>query len=56
MFRVPWTLMSLAARILEQEHVIYPKALRMIADGRVTVENERALIDGAPADVPDNFA
>jgi len=45
---------TLAARILEQEHVIYPQAVRLIAEGRVTVENERALIDGIPADAPDN--
>ncbi len=36
---------TLAARILEQEHVIYPKAVRLIAEGRVKVEGERALID-----------
>jgi len=35
---------TLAARILEQEHVIYPQALRLIAEGRVTVEGERVLI------------
>ncbi len=45
---------TLAARILEQEHVIYPKAVRLIAEGRVKVERERALIDGVPADAPDN--
>ncbi len=37
---------ALAARVLEQEHLIYPRALRLIAEGRVTVEGERALIDG----------
>ena len=40
---------ALAARVLEQEHEIYPRALRLIAEGRVTVEDERALIDGAEA-------
>ena len=45
---------TLAARVLEQEHIIYPRALRLIAEGRVTVEGERALIDGEPADAPDN--
>lgn len=34
----------LAARVLEQEHVIYPEALRLIALGRVRVEGERAVI------------
>ncbi len=40
---------TLAARILEREHVIYPQAVRLIAEGRVTVEGERALIDGQEA-------
>lgn len=47
---------GLAARVLAQEHVIYPKAVRLIAEGRVRVEDERALIDGVPADAPDNPA
>jgi phosphoribosylglycinamide formyltransferase 1 len=37
---------SLAARILEQEHRLYPLAVRLIAEGRVRVIGERALIDG----------
>ena len=37
---------ALAARVLEQEHVIYPRALRMIAEGRVTVEDGRVRIAG----------
>lgn len=40
---------SLAARILEQEHLIYPMALRLVAEGRVRVEGERALVDAAAA-------
>ncbi len=35
---------SLAARILEQEHIVYPIALRWIAEGRVNVHNERCFI------------
>lgn len=35
---------SLAARILEQEHVIYPLALRLVAEGRVTITGERAIV------------
>ena len=35
---------SLAARILEQEHIIYPMALRLVAEGRVTVEGDRAIV------------
>ena len=45
---------TLAARVLEQEHIIYPRALRIIAEGRETVEGERALIDGAAVDAPDH--
>jgi len=40
---------ALAARVLAQEHVIYPLALKLIAEGRVTVAGERVLIDGAQA-------
>jgi phosphoribosylglycinamide formyltransferase-1 len=36
---------ALAARILEQEHIIYPMALRLVAEGRVTVEGDRAIVD-----------
>ena len=35
---------SLAARVLAQEHVIYPLAVRLIAEGRVRVEGERVVI------------
>ena len=35
---------SLAARVLEQEHKAYPEALRLLAEGRVTVEGNCALI------------
>jgi len=39
---------SLAARVLTEEHVAYPWALRALAEGRVRVEGRRALIDDAP--------
>jgi phosphoribosylglycinamide formyltransferase-1 len=42
---------TLAARVLKVEHRIYPPALRLVAEGRVRVENGRCLIDGVP--VPD---
>jgi phosphoribosylglycinamide formyltransferase 1 len=45
---------SLAARVLAVEHRIYPQALRLLAEGRVRVENGRCLIDGKP--VPDASA
>jgi phosphoribosylglycinamide formyltransferase-1 len=37
---------ALAARVLEAEHRIYPLALRLVADGRVRVVEERAEIVG----------
>jgi phosphoribosylglycinamide formyltransferase-1 len=38
---------TLAARVLAQEHVIYPHAVRLIAEGRVKIEGERAVIERA---------
>ncbi|CAA7627187.1 phosphoribosylglycinamide formyltransferase [Magnetospirillum sp. UT-4] len=35
---------TLAARVLEQEHQAYPEALRLLAEGRVTVTANRAEI------------
>lgn len=40
---------ALAARVLAEEHRIYPLALRLIAEGRVRVVEERVLIRGAAA-------
>lgn len=40
---------SLAARVLDQEHRIYPQAIRWFAEGRLKLENGRALLDGRPA-------
>ena len=37
---------SLAARVLEQEHKAYPLAVRLIAQGRVTVDGNRAVVRG----------
>jgi phosphoribosylglycinamide formyltransferase-1 len=52
---------TLAMRVLEVEHRIYPLALKLVAEGRVTVENGRCLIDGIPVTdgkdlVPDDVA
>ena len=35
---------SLAARVLAQEHIAYPEAIRLFAEGRVTIEGHRAII------------
>ncbi len=35
----------LAARVLAQEHVIYPAALRLICEGRARIEGERVVVD-----------
>lgn len=39
---------ALSARVLQAEHRLYPLALRLIAEGKVRVEDERAVVTGAP--------
>lgn len=39
----------LAARVLVQEHRVYPLAVKLIAEGRVRVEATRVRVEGAPA-------
>jgi len=36
---------TLAARILEQEHKIYPRAVQLFAEGRLTVDGRRVFIE-----------
>lgn len=38
---------TLGRRVLEAEHRLFPLALRLIADGKVSVENERAIVNDA---------
>ncbi len=38
------TVESLSARILSQEHIIYPKAIQWIVEGRVIIESRRVKI------------
>ena len=38
---------SLGARVLEQEHKLYPAALALVASGKLRVEGNRTFIDGA---------
>ncbi len=42
---------TLAARVLEAEHQIYPLALRLVASGAIRIDNETVLVD-APVTVP----
>jgi len=39
---------SLAARVREREHVIYPLVLRWFAEGRIALDDNRVLLDGQP--------
>jgi phosphoribosylglycinamide formyltransferase-1 len=41
---------TLAARILEQEHRIYPEALQLLAEGRLSVAGRRVLVKGSGGD------
>ncbi len=41
---------TLAARILKQEHRIYPRAIQMYAEGRLRVEGRRVIITGSGQD------
>ena len=43
---------TLAARVLAREHVIYPKVIGWIADGRLTCDAGRPMLDGRPLDTP----
>ena len=37
---------TLAARIQRLEHVLYPQVIRWFAEGRLTLQNNRAMLDG----------
>lgn len=36
---------SLAARILEQEHLVYPKAIQLFSEGRLRIDGRKVYID-----------
>jgi len=40
---------TLAARVLRQEHVIYPRAVRWFLDGRLVIEGDRVRVKGEEA-------
>ena len=41
---------SLAARILKQEHRIYPRAVQLYAEGRLHITGRQVLVDGLTRD------
>jgi phosphoribosylglycinamide formyltransferase-1 len=41
---------ELAMRVLAAEHHIYPQALRLLAEGKLTIEGERVVVTGANGD------
>ena len=41
---------ALAARVLEQEHRIYPQAVRWFVEGRLSLVNGRVLVRDEPAE------
>ena len=43
---------TLAARVLEQEHRIYPLAVKWFAEGRLALDGNRVLFDGRPLQKP----
>jgi phosphoribosylglycinamide formyltransferase-1 len=49
---------ALTARVQATEHIIYPKVIGMVADGRLTWDNGRVRLDGRPLDTPlvENFS
>ena len=40
---------TLAQRVLRLEHVLYPRAVKAVAEGRVTIRDGRAVTDDATA-------
>jgi len=46
---------TLAARVLQQEHVVLPQAVRWFLDGRLEVQGNRVLV-GGPSAYPDAIA
>ncbi len=43
---------TLAARVLEQEHRLYPQAVQWFAEGRLELRDGRAWFDGRPLEQP----
>ena len=43
---------ALSARILEQEHRLYPQAIQWFAEGRLSVQGRKVTVEGARAPAP----
>ena len=43
---------TLAHRVLEKEHLIYPAAIRWFAEGRLRLDDHRVMLDGEPLAAP----
>jgi phosphoribosylglycinamide formyltransferase-1 len=44
---------QLAGRVLEQEHHLYPQAIRLFAEGRLSLgDNDDVLLDGSVMEQP----
>ncbi len=43
---------QLAARVLKQEHIIYPQVISWFAEGRIAINNNQLEMDGKPLDSP----
>jgi phosphoribosylglycinamide formyltransferase-1 len=41
---------TLAARILKEEHRVYPRAIQLYAEGRLRVDGRRVIVDGIAKD------
>jgi phosphoribosylglycinamide formyltransferase-1 len=46
------TVETLAADVLQQEHIIYPRAIKWFCEGRLQLKNERILFDNKPLPAP----
>lgn len=43
---------KLAARVQEEEHRLYPRVIRWLAEGRLKLHNNRIMFDGSPLTAP----
>lgn len=46
---------TLAERVMAQERIAYPQAIRLFAEGRLTIEGNRVRIAASPAEGPDGI-